>query len=386
VTAISQERIPLVYQKSENWIFSLDRPRSTFRSMRKEIYRMDRSGAEALLARAPVVRVAGVSSSGAPVLRTVHGVVVDGALAFHGAPAGEKMEAVGREAVASADETVASIPSYFVDPERACPATTYYLSAQVHGVIERVDDPAAKARVLSALMAKFQPEGGHVPIDPSHPLYTKAVAGILVLRIPLERLDGKAKLAQNRSPAELGRILQKLWERGLPSDPRAIDLVRAANPGHDEPSFLRAAAPPAGARLACALDRDAITAAVDLLDGAYWNEGFSRDEIARALKSSPAWVGAHDDRGALIATGRAYGDGVKRAWIADVMIAPAWRGRGLGAALMRLLLGHPVVRGARKVSLFTRDADLFYAKLGFVPRADPAPDAPRSVEMTLSRS
>jgi predicted N-acetyltransferase YhbS len=77
---------------------------------------------------------------------------------------------------------------------------------------------------------------------------------------------------------------------------------------------------------------------------------------------------------------------VKRAWIADVMIAPAWRGRGLGAALMRLLLGHPVVRGARKVSLFTRDADPFYAKLGFVPSADPAPDAPRSVEMTLSRS
>jgi nitroimidazol reductase NimA-like FMN-containing flavoprotein (pyridoxamine 5'-phosphate oxidase superfamily) len=244
VTAISQERIPLVYQKFENWIFSLDRLRSTFCSMRKEIYRMDRAGAEALLARASVVRVAGVSSSGAPVLRAVHGVIVDGALAFHGARAGEKMEAVGREAVASADETVASIPSYFVDPERACPATTYYLSAQVHGVIERVDDPAAKARVLSALMAKFQPEGGHVPIDPSHPLYTKAIAGILVLRIPLERLDGKAKLAQNRSPAELGRILQKLWERGLPSDPRAIDLVRVANPGHDEPSFLRAAAPP----------------------------------------------------------------------------------------------------------------------------------------------
>lgn len=353
--------------------------------MRKEIYRMDRARAEALLARAPVVRVAGVSSSGAPIIRTVHGVVVDGALAFHGAPAGEKMEAVGREAVASADEVVADIPSYFIDPERACPATTYYLSAQVHGVIERVDDPAAKARVLSALMAKFQPEGGHVPIDPSHPLYTKAIAGILVLRIPLERLDGKAKLAQNRSPAEIGRILQKLWERGLPSDSRAIDLVRAANHIHEEPSFLRAAAPPDGARLACALDRDAAPAAVDLLEGAYWNEGFSRDEIARALLNSPAWVGAHDGRGALIATGRAYGDSIKRAWIADVMIAPTWRGRGLGAALMRLLLDHPIVRCARKVSLFTRDADPFYAKLGFVPRLDVASNAPRSVEMTLSR-
>src|SRR5262245_47264502 len=108
--------------------------------MRKEIYRMDRAGALAVLARAPVVRLATTAADGRPLLRTVHGVVVDGAVAFHGAPAGEKMEGLRRATVLAAEEIIAQIPSYFVDPERACPATTYYLSVQVHGPLEAVDD------------------------------------------------------------------------------------------------------------------------------------------------------------------------------------------------------------------------------------------------------
>lgn len=353
------------------------------------MYRMDRAAAEALLARAPVVRVAGVSAGGAPVLRTVHAVVVDGALAFHGAPAGEKMEIVGGQVVVSAEETVASIPSYFVDPERACPATTYYRSVQVHGALERVDEQGAKARALAALMSKFQPEGGHVPIEPDHPLYRKAIAGLLVVRVSLETIDGKAKLGQNRSPEEIGRVIEALWRRGSPGDPRAIELVRAANPDHVVPPFLKVEPDGEGAALSCALGDEDAPAASALLCDAYWNAGrYSRDELVAAMRASSAWIGARDSTGALIATARAFGDGLKRAWIADVMVAPAWRGRGIGASLMRLLLDHPAVRGVRAVSLSTRDAGSFYAKLGFRDRAELAQGrgAERSIEMTLIRS
>src|SRR5688572_12804156 len=119
--------------------------------MRREIYRMDRERAVALFARAPVMHVAGSSADGEPILRTVHGVVVGGALYFHGAPAGEKMELFGRKVVVSAEEIVAEIPSYFIDPQRACPATTYYLSAIAHAVLVEVDDAEEKAAMLSAL-------------------------------------------------------------------------------------------------------------------------------------------------------------------------------------------------------------------------------------------
>src|SRR5438309_653515 len=115
--------------------------------MRREgHFRMSREDAVALLERGPVVRLASTTPAGEPVLRTVHGVIADGAIAFHGAPAGEKLECVGRAAVLAAEEIVAEIPSYFIDPERACPATTLYLSAQVHGAIEEVADAEAKAR------------------------------------------------------------------------------------------------------------------------------------------------------------------------------------------------------------------------------------------------
>lgn len=343
---------------------------------------MDRAEAEALLARAPVVHIASTTAEGEPLVRTVHGVVVRGAVAFHGAPAGEKTEAVGRPAVVSCEEIVAAIPSYFTDPERACPATTLYRSAQAHGTIERVDDPDHKAEVLEALMRKYQPEGGYAPITAQDPRYRKPVAGILVLSVSLERLDGKAKLAQNRTPEERVRLCEQLWARGLPGDPAAIELVRAANPDTPTPEFLRA---PAGCVLACALGPRDVDAAIDLVAGAAWNQGVPRDVLARAHLGASAWVGARDAAGRLVATARAISDGSQCAWLYDVVVAPSLRGRGVGEAVVRLLLAHPAVRGARNVRLGTHDAHTFYARFGFVDRAAlPQPFA--STEMVLARA
>jgi nitroimidazol reductase NimA-like FMN-containing flavoprotein (pyridoxamine 5'-phosphate oxidase superfamily) len=249
--------------------------------MRREQFRMSRRQATALLERAPVVHLATTDEHGVPILKTVHGVVVEGWIAFHGAPAGEKTLAIGREAVVSAEEMVASIPSYFTDPDRACPATTLYRGVQVHGRLERVDDAKEKAAVLTALMHKLQPEGGHLPIDAEHPLYRRAIDGILVVRVSLEKMDGKAKLAQHKNPQERARLLQQLWARGVPGDAAAIDLVRAASPDTEAPPFLEA---PEGVTLWCALPPDAAEEACALLADAYWNVSHPR---ARLLSAHP---------------------------------------------------------------------------------------------------
>ncbi len=191
---------------------------------------MSPEDALALFRRAPSVHIATTSADGTPVLRTVHGVVLDGAIAFHAAPAGEKMDTLGRRAVVGYDEIVAEIPSWFSDPERACPATTFYLSVQAHGTIDRVDEPVRKAAVLQALMTRFQPEGRHVPITHDSAMYRAAVNGILIAQVKLDRVDGKAKLGQNKKPEELARLIEKLRERAAPGDLRAIELIRAANP------------------------------------------------------------------------------------------------------------------------------------------------------------
>src|SRR5436305_15343562 len=85
---------------------------------REQHFGMKRADALAFLGRATVHHLATTNRAGAPILRVVHGVVEDDALYFHGAPAGEKMDALGREAVISVEEVVAEIPSWFADPER----------------------------------------------------------------------------------------------------------------------------------------------------------------------------------------------------------------------------------------------------------------------------
>lgn len=300
--------------------------------MRRPIFHMPHDAAMAFLRAAPVVRVATTDEAGRPILRTVHGVVVGDAVAFHGSPVGEKQAGIGRPAVIGADEVVAAIPSYFVDPERACPATTYYRSVQVHGVLEEVVDPDAKAAMLQALMAKMQPEGGHVPIRADHPLYAKAVAGIQVLQVTIGDLDGKAKLGQNLRPEQVGRMVEHLWRRGAATDPRAIDLIQEANPALVVPAFLQA---PAGRALRCQVSEAEVRtfAAGPALDAG------GRDAVMRALAlPTAAWVGAVDHHGRLVAVGAGAGERPL------VLVAAGTDEAGLLPRLAALLREHPALR------------------------------------------
>ncbi|MBK6683202.1 MAG: GNAT family N-acetyltransferase [Deltaproteobacteria bacterium] len=331
--------------------------------MRHPHYAAPAGLARDLFARAEVVHVAAASPEGRPLLRTVHGVVVGEHLCFHGADLGEKSALPGWPVVISAERIFAEIPSYFVDPERACPATTYYESAMVEGTLEAVHDPELKAQVLSALMARFQPEGGHRPITATDPLYENVVRALLILRIPLEGAVGKIKLGQNRRPAELHQILGLLWDRGRPGDPEAITRVLLANQERLEslPDFL--AAPP-GVRLLPFLTSEHAAASAQLLSGQYWTQGLGLEALAQAQLGSTAWVGAFEgDR--LIGSARAMSDGARLAWLYDVVVESSFRGRGVGQALVRLLLDHPAVRGARKVLLGTKDAMPLYQRFGF---------------------
>ena len=159
--------------------------------MRREIFRVDAARALALLSRAPYVHLATTTPAGAPVLRALDAVVLGDAIYFHGARAGEKAACIGRPAVVSAEEVVARIPSWMVDPRRACTATTLFRSVQVHGTLTAVEDPRGKARALEALMSRWQPEGRRRPVDAEDPLYRAELGGVLVFAVPFERVDAR---------------------------------------------------------------------------------------------------------------------------------------------------------------------------------------------------
>jgi ribosomal protein S18 acetylase RimI-like enzyme/nitroimidazol reductase NimA-like FMN-containing flavoprotein (pyridoxamine 5'-phosphate oxidase superfamily) len=335
-----------------------------------------------LFSELEVLQVAGIGADGQPVLKTLNGVVDEGWICFHGSPAGEKTSLVGRPVVASVEETIARLPSYFMDPQKACPATTLYRAAQAHGVLQAIEEPVRKARVLQRLMEKLQPEGGYVPLDAESPLYRAQVKGLMIAGLPLEGLTTKAKLAQNRSPEQRTLLLEKLWRRGGAGDARALELIRNANPATPVPSFLAA---PEGLTLHVWLPDEDALAATELLAGEYWNDVFTKAELVRAHTGSSAWIGVKDANGALIGTARALADGGKYAWVYDVCVRTDWRRRGLGKVMMRLLLDHPAVRGCRVIRLGTRDAQSLYAGFGFVPLSSLPPRPFVTTEMLLRR-
>jgi predicted N-acetyltransferase YhbS/nitroimidazol reductase NimA-like FMN-containing flavoprotein (pyridoxamine 5'-phosphate oxidase superfamily) len=316
------------------------------------------------LKQAEVLHLAFTRPDGAPVLRTLNAAVTDEWLLFHGAPSGEKAKCLGRPVVAQAEQLVATIPSYFTDPDKACPATSFFLSVQVHGTLERIEDPYVKADALQRIMQRYQPEGGHVPIHFDTPLYQNAVRGVLVLGVRTASLTGKAKLGQNRQPHEVQSIMDQLWQRGAPGDARAIALMFEYHAETARPARFRG---PASTWLWPTLAPADVEAAVELLEGQYWTEGVPRSVLAKAQLGASAWLGARDEQGRLVATARANSDGARHAYVADVAVAPSHRGRGLGEALVRLLLDHPAVRGAGLVRLATADAQPFYERFGFEP-------------------
>lgn len=347
--------------------------------MRRREFHAPESLGRQLFAEATELHLAGVDPEARPVFRTLDSVVDDdGWVCFHASPAGEKTTLVGRPVVLSVEEVVARLPSYFVDPQKACPATTLYRSAQVHGVLTAIEAPERKARVLQRLMEKLQPEGGHVPIDATSVLYKAQVRGLLIAGVPLDGVTTKAKLAQNKTPAERVMIIERLWGRGRPGDVRALELVRAANPGTPTPAFLSA---PERLSLRAWLPSERAEEAAALLEGTYWNIGVTQDELVRAHLGSTAWIGVEDEAGALVGTARAISDGAKFAWIYDVCVRPDWRGRGVGQAMIRLLVDHPAVRGCRAIRLGTKDAESLYRKFGFIRLDELPPRGFQTVEM-----
>lgn len=315
-----------------------------------------------MLKHAPYVHFAWSDSDGQMCLRAMHTAVYEDLLIFHGGKTGEKSDIVGRPVVAQFQEVLAVIPSYFTDPERACPATTFYRSVQAKGVVESIEDPAIKAGALSALMVQFQPEGGYVAIDSQDPRYRKAVATVQVWALPLDQISAKANLGQGKPVAVRTKIVQGLWARAADRDLETIEHMRAATALDPAPAAfigtnectLHAWAPP----------EDAAIVARHLAP-AYWNEGTSVEQITQAHLASDAWVVARAPDGTIVGTARAISDDAKHAWVYDVWTAPEFRNRGLATALLRLLVDHGRVRNTRRQHLCTKDAQPLYRKLGF---------------------
>ncbi|MCB9536077.1 MAG: pyridoxamine 5'-phosphate oxidase family protein [Myxococcales bacterium] len=148
------------------------------------------------LADRPVVHLAGVGADGVALMRPLHTALLDGDLVFHGAD-GAKGTLVGQTVSVAGHEVVVNLPSWFFHPTRACPATTWYVAAEVRGVLRPVEALADKARALAALTARHQPEGGYAPITGDDPRYRAALERLAVWRVTPAAFRSRVKLGQH---------------------------------------------------------------------------------------------------------------------------------------------------------------------------------------------
>ncbi|GAB2612959.1 GNAT family N-acetyltransferase [Streptomyces capparidis] len=102
----------------------------------------------------------------------------------------------------------------------------------------------------------------------------------------------------------------------------------------------------------------------------YWATGRDRDRVERAARASLNF-GVYGEEGRQVAYARVVSDLVTFAWLCDVYVDRAHRGRGIGTWLATAVRDHLAPHGIRRVLLATGDAHGVYAKAGFAPLAEP---------------
>ena len=101
-----------------------------------------------------------------------------------------------------------------------------------------------------------------------------------------------------------------------------------------------------------------------LLKTTYWASQRSREQIEKSMRNSVCYGICPEGKQKLAGFARVITDWATTYYLCDVVIDEAYRGNGLGKALVSHIVSLPEYAGLRGF-LFTRDAHGLYAHYGF---------------------
>jgi ribosomal protein S18 acetylase RimI-like enzyme len=107
----------------------------------------------------------------------------------------------------------------------------------------------------------------------------------------------------------------------------------------------------------------------ELLRQTHWARNRPRDVFERALKHSLCF-GAYEGK-RQVGFARVVTDHATFGYIQDVIVDPAWRGRGIGRSLLKREMEDPIVSSLRTLLLRTETAHGLYRKAGFALAPNP---------------
>jgi len=106
-----------------------------------------------------------------------------------------------------------------------------------------------------------------------------------------------------------------------------------------------------------------------LSNESYWAQGIPIETIKRCIDHSLCF-GIYCDN-SQVGFARIISDFTTFAYLADVFVLPAHRGKGLSKWLMQIIMSYPDLQGLRRFLLTTMDAHELYRQFGFTEYPQP---------------
>ena len=100
-----------------------------------------------------------------------------------------------------------------------------------------------------------------------------------------------------------------------------------------------------------------------LSEESYWAKGIPKDVVEKAIRNSICFGLYHNAE--QIGFARVVTDKATFAYVADVFVLPAHRGKGLSKWLMQTIQAHPELQNLRRWILTTKDAHSLYEQCGW---------------------
>jgi GNAT superfamily N-acetyltransferase len=107
---------------------------------------------------------------------------------------------------------------------------------------------------------------------------------------------------------------------------------------------------------------DAVAAHAFLTES-YWVKGLPLETVARSIHGSLTVAIFYLDE--QVAMARIISDTATFAYLTDVYVLDAHRGKGLSKAMLSHLQAHPKLKDVLRWALFTKDAQTLYSQFGF---------------------
>lgn len=104
----------------------------------------------------------------------------------------------------------------------------------------------------------------------------------------------------------------------------------------------------------------------DLYRREWWTKGRTFEDVMSMVRHSDLSLGCCSAEGKLIGFTRVLTDYTFKAFIFDVIVHEAYRGRGIGEAILDRVVTHPTLGRVTSFELYCPDNLVpFYSKLGF---------------------